>query len=158
MALRHLLQWCGGQKLQISTTKTTYALLKGRMQRNSILKLDDRATRRKNTTRYLGIHVGERENYAEHIKQVCNKATATMHKIARMARKEYHIPLLRIQGYMSFVMITIVNYGASAWANKAVVACVGSRLKEKEEGRRSASLKLQIRETNVSLLNVVVVV
>ncbi|GJQ74533.1 hypothetical protein Trydic_g21398 [Trypoxylus dichotomus] len=45
--------------------------------------------------------------------------TATMRKIASLARRQYRITLARIQGYMSSVMINIVIYAASVWAKNA---------------------------------------
>ncbi|GJQ84509.1 hypothetical protein Trydic_g15409 [Trypoxylus dichotomus] len=112
IALWHLLLWCGGQKLQISTMKTTYTLLKGHMQRNAILKLDGRAIRRKSTTRYLGIHVGERENYAEHIQQMCNKATRHNAQDCKAGQKRIPHTALQVVAAVLLMELEVVMVAA----------------------------------------------
>ncbi|KAK9701516.1 Reverse transcriptase (RNA-dependent DNA polymerase) [Popillia japonica] len=59
------------------------------------------------------------ERKAMVITPACRKATAVMHKITRIAQRQYHIPLYNIRGYMNGVMATMVTYGASVWAQKA---------------------------------------
>ncbi|GJQ84513.1 hypothetical protein Trydic_g15413 [Trypoxylus dichotomus] len=118
-ALSRLERWCEAQKLQISTGKTTYTMLRGSMQRSPLIRLRGRTLRRQVVTKYLGIHMGERGSFAEHITQTCYKATATMQKIARLARNHYHMPMKSIRTYVASVMTSIVTYGASVWAHKA---------------------------------------
>ncbi|GJQ66396.1 hypothetical protein Trydic_g8498 [Trypoxylus dichotomus] len=117
IALSRLARWCDAQKLQISTGKTTFPMLRGSMQRIPLIRLRGRTLRRQVVTRYLGIHMGERGSFGEHITQTCYKATATMQKIARMARNHYSMPMKNIRAYMTSVMTSIVTYGASVWAH-----------------------------------------
>ncbi|GJQ88494.1 hypothetical protein Trydic_g4857 [Trypoxylus dichotomus] len=118
IALSRLARWCDAQKLQISTGKTTFPMLRGSMQRIPLIRLRGRTLRRQVVTRYLGIHMGERGSFAEHITQTCYRATATMQKIARMARNHYNMPMKNIRAYMTSVMTSIVTYGANVWVHK----------------------------------------
>ncbi|GJQ70401.1 hypothetical protein Trydic_g22830 [Trypoxylus dichotomus] len=118
-ALSSLEEWCNAQKLQILIRKTTFTMLRDSMQRSPLIKLGGQTLRRQMVTKYLGIHMAERGSFAEHITQTYYKATATMQKIARMARNRYSMPLKIIRVYMSSVMTSIVTYGASVWTHKA---------------------------------------
>lgn len=118
-AMNYLTTWCSGRKLQISEEKTTNAFLRRSMQRNPIIKLNGKTLCKKSATRYLGVDLGERGSYAEHVHEICKKATATMLEIVSIAQRQYRIPLPAVQKYMSAVMATIVTYEASVWAGKA---------------------------------------
>lgn len=49
-------------KLTISTNKTTYVLMKGNLQRDLLISLEEQAIIRSTTTRYLGIQLDEKLN------------------------------------------------------------------------------------------------
>lgn len=115
----HLQMWCANNKLQLSQTKTTYMMLKGNLQRDPVVRLHGMPIKRSKTTKYLGVHIGEKLTFADHITQVCAKATCLMHKIARIAQGQYRIPLPSIRRYMTALMAKITTYGASFWAWKA---------------------------------------
>ncbi|GJQ65719.1 hypothetical protein Trydic_g22058 [Trypoxylus dichotomus] len=112
-------KWCDTQKLQTSTNKTTFTMLRGGVQGSPLIKLGGRTLMRQTVIRYLGIHIGERGSFAEHITQTCYWATGTMQKIVRLARNHFGMPLKTIRLYMSSVMTAIVTYRPSVWAHKA---------------------------------------
>ncbi|GJQ77127.1 hypothetical protein Trydic_g23694 [Trypoxylus dichotomus] len=74
-ALSRLERWCEAQKLQISTGKTTFTMLPCSMQRSPLIRLGGRTLRRQVVTKYLGIDMGERGSFAEHITQMASIVT-----------------------------------------------------------------------------------
>lgn len=130
-AITDIENWCKIHKMKIAAQKTTMALMKGSLIRNPTIKLEGRNIRRNNNSKYLGIYMDERQLYGEHIRLVCEKGGNLMHKIARLATKEYRIPLPLIRVYMNTVMTSVIGYGASVWAQRLL------KIKPKEQVRRA---------------------
>lgn len=132
--MEKLSAWCKSVKLQLATNKTTYALLKGRLQRNPLLKVDSRSIRRSPVTKYLGITLDEKLNFNAHIEQVCNKAKIQMNQIICMGLKRFQIPINIIRQYHNSIFVSIVGYGASAWAHKLQNAKLAKMLRSVQRG------------------------
>lgn len=119
--LRDLNQWCKKQKLTVSQKKTTYALMKGTLERDPVIKLDDKSIKRVKTNKYLGVYIDEKQTYETHIEETCKKAKGIMNKLARLAQREYKIPLTTVQTYFNTIMASITSYGASVWAYRLLL-------------------------------------
>lgn len=132
--LIQLNQWCTNNKLTISKKKTTYALMKGNLQRNPIIRMNNTAIRRTNINKYLGIHIDEKQNFSHHIAEVCKKGKNIMMKISRMAQREYKIPLHTVQLYFGSIMASITSYGASVWAERLLLVKPKSTIRSAQRG------------------------
>lgn len=111
-------RWTTKVKLTVSTSKTTYVIMKGKLSRDPQIKYKGSLIRRSKQTRYLGIILDETRLYSNHITNVCERASATMHKIARLALKEYKLPFRQMKIHLDVILASIVGYGASVWAQR----------------------------------------
>lgn len=123
--------WCKKNKMEMAAHKTTMSLMKGALIRDPTVKIGDLNIRRQRYSRYLGIYMDEKQLFTDHVKIVCEKGSNLMHKIARLATKEYRIPLPLIRTYMNTVLTSIIGYGASIWAPRLL------KIKPKEAVRRA---------------------
>lgn len=130
-ALGNINGWCGAHKMEIAAHKSTMSLMKGSLMRNPTIRLGGRSIQRKVSNKYLGIRLDERQLYSEHLQEVCEKGGNLMHKIARLATKEYKIPLPLIRTYINTIMTSVIGYGASIWAHRLL------RIKPREKVRRT---------------------
>ncbi|KAF2893477.1 hypothetical protein ILUMI_12695 [Ignelater luminosus] len=92
--------------------------MKGNLQRDSVIRIGNQSIRRARSARYLGLCLDERQNFKEHVEQVCSKATAAMQKIASLAQRQYRLPLVNVRAYMNTVLASIVGDAASAWVHR----------------------------------------
>lgn len=93
-------------------------MMKGSLLRNPEVRLGGDVIQRSMVTRYLGVHLDEKQNYAAHVNIVCERAVAMMQKIARLAQRQYKIPLAHVRSYLNTIVASIVNHAASAWAHR----------------------------------------
>ena len=108
--------WTKQMKLKLSSTKTTYVLLKGSLKRDPIIKVDGKLIKRSKHAKYLGVTLDERGNFIRHIDETTAKSRAVMHKIASIAQREYKLPLKTIKTYLNSVLASIMGHAASSWA------------------------------------------
>lgn len=116
--LQIISNWTSKVKLSISQTKTVYSLIKGRLERDPIIRIDGRPIRRTSTAKYLGIVIDEPRLFSKHITSVCEKATRLMHGIASLAQRDYRVPFRQVRVYLSSILASIIGYGASTWAHR----------------------------------------
>lgn len=133
-ALHQLQNWCKKNKLNISETKTTYSIMKGTLLRDPIIKINNKTIKRSKTTKYLGITLDEKRNYSLHMENTCRKARNIMGKIARLAQRDYKIPLQTIQLYCGTIMASIVSYGASVWADRLLLCKPKAKIRGAQRG------------------------
>ena len=113
-------KWCTSNKLKISTEKTKYLLIKGKLLRNPIIKLNNKNIERVNTIKYLGINIDEGLNYNDHIKLVCQSALKTTNKLITLALGHYKISIKTIKLYYKAIITPIIAYGASVWGHRVL--------------------------------------
>lgn len=85
IAIQHLVDWCEGSKLQVSSEKSTYVLLKGNLRRDPVIRMGEQTLARRSVIKYPGVHIGERGSFAEHVKETCKKGTAVMQNWLRVS-------------------------------------------------------------------------
>lgn len=112
--------WCQKYKLNIAPAKTLYMLVKGNLQRDPIIRLENKAVSRKKFARYLGIHLDDKLSFLHHIRTVTDKAVKVLHKLARINTTEYRMPLHIIKTYYYYYAVheSSVSFGASIWAHR----------------------------------------
>lgn len=110
--------WCQKYKLNIAPAKTLYMLVKGNLQRDPIIRLENKTISRKKTARYLGIHLDDKLSFLHHIRTVTDKAVKVLHKLARINTTEYRMPLYMIKTYYYAVYESTVSFGSSIWAHR----------------------------------------
>ena len=119
LAMEILDNWCSTAKLKIAASKTTYMLLRGSMRRNPIIKIGTDSIRRQKTTRYLGVHIDERCNFASHVEEVRTKAERAMMKLTRIGQRRFYLPLRIVTLYHNSILSSMVGYAAGVWASRA---------------------------------------
>ena len=110
--------WCNENKLKISTEKTTYMLLRGRLERNPSIKMGNTNIKRTRTTKYLGFVLDEKLNFQPHINYISGKANKVMHKIISIGQHKFHLPLKTLRKYHNAILVAIMSYGSSTWAHR----------------------------------------
>jgi hypothetical protein len=110
--------WCKLNKMEIAVQKTTMLMLKGVLQRDPIIKLNNQSIKRSKTAKYLGVQLDKKLNFATHIEDMCNRSIKTMHNILSLSSRQYKIPLNIAQIYLSGVFSAIIGYSASVWAHR----------------------------------------
>ena len=116
--IKILTNWCTSNKLTVSTEKTKYLLLKGKMVRNPTIKINEKNIQRVNSYKYLGIHLDEGLTYNIHIQNIHQTALKTINKLITLAQGHYKIPVKTIKLYYKAIITPIVSYGASVWSHR----------------------------------------
>nr|CAD7430822.1 unnamed protein product [Timema monikensis] len=94
-------------QVKLAQTKTTYLLFRSVLRRNPILNVSFQNVKRSRTTMYLGVTLEGKQNFDAHMKHVCGRAK----------RRRFHPPMLIIKTYHEAIIVSLVSYGASAWAH-----------------------------------------
>ena len=137
--LHELSSWCINNKLKLSNDKTTYMLVRGNLQRNPSIKMENTTIKRVRVTKYLGIQMDEKLNFHYHIDYIKNKTIKVMNKIISIGQNSFHLPLYIINRYHETIMFPIISYAASAWAHRLQVASNAVKL---NSAQRSILIRL----------------
>lgn len=116
--------WCNKVKLKISAERTFHAPMKGKLQRDPLIRVEAQIITRQETIRYLGLIC------------TCQK-TALRLLYRRWLRKSNishagHSNLIPKARYMNFILTFIIGYNGSAWAHH-----LSQRVKLKERVNRA---------------------
>ena len=122
-------EWCTRVKLQLAPHKTTYMLLKGKLLRNPVVKLNGVSIRRTRTTKYLGVLLDEHLNFNAHITDALNRGVAVMNKITTIGQRRFNIPMDCIRTYHNSVLRSVVGYAASVWAHRINLSYVSTKIR-----------------------------
>ena len=153
-----LSKWCISNKLSISTDKTKYLLMKGKLIRDPTIKLNGKNIKRVKTYKYLGIHLDEGQTFTTHINNICQSGLKTVNRLITLALGHYKIPIKTIKLYYKVIIIPIISYGASVWShrllqNKALAAKI-DRVQRKILLRMTGAYKTAPNDSIIMALGV----
>lgn len=117
-ALKILLKWAEANKLQISTAKSNFIFLKGRLDRSPIIKLNGKSLNRKETLVYLGVTLDSALTFVPHVKRVTTNASTILMRLKRSICQrvpDIQKPLRQI--YLGAV-VPILSYAIEAWGSQ----------------------------------------
>ena len=117
-AVNELNKWCHENKLKLSAEKNMYMVLKGKLTRNPIIKMEENKIKRTRCIKYLGIMLDECLNFQQHLKYTCEKTKRVMHKIISIGQRRFQLPLKVIKTYHNAILVAITSYGSSVWAHR----------------------------------------
>lgn len=132
--LEKLSNWCAEVKLKLAPTKTTYLLLKGKLQRNPTLKINGQSIRRSRTVRYLGIDLDEKLTFMPHIERVSAKANRLMNRFISLGMTKFRLPPRAIKLYHEAILVSIVGYGAGIWGHRLKNTKPAAKLRSLQRG------------------------
>nr|CAD7432176.1 unnamed protein product [Timema monikensis] len=116
----------------MAPTKTTYMMFKG-LVKNKTVKVDGHIIMRSRSSRYLGVMLDEKRNFAEHLETIYAKSMRAMNRIISIGQRGFHLPMTLIHKYHQTILLSIIGYGASAWTlrlKKKVVSKALRRLQK----------------------------
>lgn len=96
-ALETIHTWARGAQMEIAANKTSYSIVKGVVNRNPTIRLNNQHVSRQNVVKFLGLLVDEKLHFLTHIPTICAKSKAAMQKIASIAQRDLKIPLRHVQ-------------------------------------------------------------
>lgn len=108
-------RWTDAQKLELSTQKFVYMLLKGKLHRNPIVRLNNDTIRRATVVKYLGVHLDSNLRYDYPIQQTKIRAMKMLQSLRIHARRKWGIPPRSIRQIYERAILPMMTYGIEVW-------------------------------------------
>lgn len=108
-------RWCERVKLNISREKTTLVLLKGKLQRAPIIKLNNRSISMKKYIKYLGVILQENLSMDMHVKHLRDKNLKLFGALRRLSQKEWGLRKRALSLIYKGVAESTLTYAAAGW-------------------------------------------
>ena len=115
--LLHLMSWCGGYKLRLSTPKTKCMLVKGHMDRSRMPRILCAGKRIEcvRQYKYLGVILDSVPNFVEHAKWVRAKVSTYMFSLKAHVGRGWEIQRRVVEKLYDTVCIPVIAYGREEW-------------------------------------------
>lgn len=119
-AIEKINEWCVSHKLNISASKTTAIMMKGKLDKERMprLKIGQQNIRFVSEVRYLGVLIDSKLNFVAHVKYLREKLTKFIMQIRRVAREEWGLKKNVLDILYKAVAIPIATYASAVWYDK----------------------------------------
>ncbi|CAK9811752.1 Retrovirus-related Pol polyprotein from type-1 retrotransposable element R1 (Fragment) [Anthophora quadrimaculata] len=112
--------WCIFNKLKVSSNKTNAMLMKGKLDRERLPKIEINSSKIKyqNSIKYLGIIVDKKMNFIEHSKYLRDKVIKFIMSIKRLANESWGLKTHILRTLYNAVAMPIIKYCSTTWYEK----------------------------------------
>lgn len=121
-AAADIAEWTHKQKLEISGPKSAYMLLKGKLNRNPIVRLANNPIPRVTTHKYLGIFLDSNLRFDYHIQQTAGRAARMLQSLRHHVQLKWGTPPLAVRTIYEKAIIPILTYGIVIWGHRIHIA------------------------------------
>ena len=112
--------WARKHKLNFSPSKTKLMLFSRRKERiQPELKIGDQVISWVDDFKYLGMHLDNKLNWNEHLKQTLKKATYTLVRCRMLLGRHWGLTPKVMKWLYTAVIRPIITYGSTVWVQKA---------------------------------------